>query len=135
MNNKKLGSEFEKEFCQLLASRGYWVHFISPAPNGGQPFDIIAAKYGEAYAFDCKTSEKTVFSFSRLEENQIYAFEKWLACGNPMPMLVVKYKNEIHLIPYITLKTQERVKLNESTIYCKYGSLSDWDGHEYNAII
>lgn len=111
MNNKKLGTEFEKQFCQLLASRGYWVHFIAPAVNGGQPFDVIAVKAGYAYAFDCKTSVTNRFPFSRLEENQKMAFEKWLSCGNTEPRIAVKYNDSIYLVEYTKLKEQEVVDI------------------------
>lgn len=117
MNNKKLGTEFEREFCKLLAGRGYWVHFISPAANGGQPFDIIAVKDGDAYAFDCKTSAVARFTFARVEPNQRCAFERWLACGNTMPRIAVKYKENIYLIPYTELKEKGAVLLDEIHLY------------------
>lgn len=116
MNNKRLGSNFEKEFSARLASRGFWVHFIAPAPNGGQPFDIIAAKDGKAYAFDCKTSAKSKFPFERLEQNQIMAFERWKACGNAEPQIAVKYNGRVYLIDYSYLK-QRRVVDIESEAY------------------
>ena len=50
MNNKIIGTAFEKEMCELLANRGYWVHFITPDNRGAQPFDIIAVKDGKAFA-------------------------------------------------------------------------------------
>ena len=115
MNNKKLGASFEREFCELLASKGWWVHFITPAPNGGQPFDIIAVKGGSAMAFDCKTSATHIFPLTRLEENQIMAFERWLACGNEEPQVAVKYNDNIYLIPYRKLKQHGRVDLDKES--------------------
>lgn len=117
MNNKALGTAFEKLFCSLLASRGYWVHFISPAPNGGQPFDVIAVKNGAAYAFDCKTSVAKKFPYSRLEANQIMAFEKWIVCGNTMPQIAVKHQENIYLIFYSELKEKGAVILDETHLY------------------
>lgn len=117
MNNKKLGTDFETEFCELLASRGYWVHFISPAPNGGQPFDVVAAKGGEAFAFDCKTCAANRFTYSRLEDNQIMAFELWMKCGNNEPRVAVKHKGAIYLIPYKVLKEKQSVALDNSYWY------------------
>lgn len=111
VNNKRLGNQFEREFCARLASRGFWVHFIAPAPNGGQPFDIIAAKDGKAYAFDCKTSAKSKFPFERLEQNQIMAFERWKKSGNSEPQIAVKYGNSVYLINYSYLKEQGVVNL------------------------
>lgn len=113
MNNKKLGSDFEKELCRLLAQEGWWVHFISPNESGAQPFDIIAVKNGIALAGDCKTSTNKIFRINRLEENQIMAFEKWLACGNFMPYVFVKYNGWICAVPYAELKTKEKINLED----------------------
>ena len=111
MNNKQLGTAFEKEMVELFANNGYWVHFISPAPDGSQPFDLIFAKNGIAMAADCKTSSKRNFSFKRLEDNQVFAFEKWLKCGNPEPVIFVKYKEKIYTVPYKLLKNCGKVDL------------------------
>lgn len=74
-NNQQKGREFENKFMKWLASKGYWVHFMNPAPDGSQPFDIIAIKKGTVCAFDCKTLEKGRFPLSRIEDNQMLAFE------------------------------------------------------------
>lgn len=113
MNNKKLGTAFEKRFCELLASRGYWVHFITPDNRGAQPFDIIAVKAGEAYAYDCKTCVSDTFSIDRLEDNQIMAFERWIACGNTNPNLAVLHNDKIYLVSYAHLKALKKVKLTD----------------------
>jgi len=111
VNNKRLGTAFEREFCELMAAKGWWVHFITPAANGGQPFDVIAVKDGTALAIDCKTSAKSRFSIKRLEPNQITAFEKWIKCGNMMPQVAVKYQDNVYLIPYIRLQREESINL------------------------
>jgi Holliday junction resolvase len=111
MNNKRLGTAFEQEFCKLLADAGYWVHFIAPDNSGAQPFDIIAVRYGISYAFDCKTCESDTFNISRLEDNQIMAFEKWLKCGNSEPMIVIKHKGRVYFVMYTVLKTLKSVKI------------------------
>lgn len=113
MNNKKLGTAWENEFCNILAKKGYWVHFISPNMAGAQPFDVIAVKGGIAYAYDCKTSAKHIFSIDRLEDNQVMAFEKWLKCGNTMPLIAIKYQNKMFLVPYGYLKASKRVDLDK----------------------
>lgn len=113
MNNKKLGTDFEREVVRLLAKEGWWVHFISPDASGAQPFDIIAVQNGRAIAIDCKTSVTNNFPISRLEENQIFAFDKWGACGNGTPYVFVKYGNDIYAVPYEVLRENGRVHLNE----------------------
>lgn len=116
MNNKRLGMAFEQEVCKVLQKEGFWVHFISPDARGSQPFDIIAVKNGMATAIDCKTSSKAVFSISRLEDNQIYAFEKWLACGNLDPLICVKYKENIILVEFTELQEKGKVDLESRSI-------------------
>lgn len=113
MNNKKWGTQWEKEFCNLLAAQGFWVHFIQPDNRGAQPFDVIAVKAGEAYAYDCKTCADNWFSIDRLEDNQVMAFEKWLRCGNTNPNIAVLHNDKIYLISYAHLKSFGRIRLND----------------------
>lgn len=117
MNNKRVGTEFEREMVKLLTEHGYWVHFMSPDNSGAQPFDIIAVKNGIALAADCKTCEDHVFRLSRLEWNQMLAFDRWIACGNSEPVIFVKHEGRIYMIEYSKLAKDLRVDLNE---------ISDW---------
>lgn len=113
MNNKRLGTAFEKLVVRRLSEAGYWVHFIAPDNSGAQPFDIIAAKNSVAVVGDCKTCKDHIFRISRLEENQKMAFEKWLACGNIEPLIFVEYKDGIKVIKYTDLKRDGKVDLDE----------------------
>ena len=115
MNNKKLGTAFEQEVCELYKRNGYWVHFITPDARGAQPFDIIAVKNDEPYAIECKTltTDKKSFSFDRLEDNQILASEKWMKCGNKPPMIVIKYGDEIYVVDYLRLKKKQSIKISD----------------------
>ena len=118
MNNKKKGTAFEKEMCDLLAIKGYWVHFIAPDARGAQPFDIIAVKNGYALAMDCKTCVANTFNISRLEDNQIFAFERWIKCGNEPPMIAVKHGEEIYIISYRELKQERSIRLCDCPKFC-----------------
>ena len=111
MNNKTLGTAFECRMCELLALKGYWVHFIVPDARGAQPFDIIAVKNGKAIAIDCKTCVADMFNINRLEDNQIMAFEKWLSVGNSEPIIAVEHKEEIYIIPYKSIRVLRSVKI------------------------
>ena len=113
MNNKVKGTAFERKMCNILSRNGYWVHFISPDNSGAQPFDIIAVKSGMAIAADCKTCVDDTFRIGRLEDNQIMAFERWVACGNLDPVIFVEHDKNIYLIPYNDLKEKRGVKLDE----------------------
>lgn len=114
ISNKKIGSEFEREFCDLLKQMGYWVHFINPDRTGSQPFDVIACRNNKAYAFDCKTCEAPVFNISRLEDNQIMAFDKWIKCHNDYAFIAVKHKGLVMLIDYTELKAKRSIRLADA---------------------
>lgn len=116
MNNKKHGTDFERQVIAKLSQPGnVWVHFLSPDERGAQPFDIIAVKDGVACAIECKTQDdkNKWFPLSRLEDNQKMAFEKWISCGNGEPIICVQYKGEIKTLSYTELKTKGRVNLDE----------------------
>lgn len=89
MSNKKDGSAFERELAERLSANGYWVHLLRDNQNG-QPFDLIAVRDGEAFAFDCKDCTSEKFPLSRIEENQKTAMELWVECGNNEPMFAIK---------------------------------------------
>ena len=112
-NNKQIGAKFEQEFVEILAKDGFWAHFLAPSPTGAQPFDVVAMKDGYAYCFDCKTSVKPIFPLSRLEDNQILAFDKWIKCGGNMPCVAVKYDNKIYLVEYTRLQREGSVDLRK----------------------
>ena len=111
MNNKRLGTAFEREVCQELKEKGWWVHFLAPGMAGTQPFDIIAVKGGLAIAVDAKTSSTHRFGIDRLEDNQILAFEHWIKCGNYMPQIAVKYQDKIIWLTYFELKKEKVIDL------------------------
>lgn len=102
-NNQKIGKAFEQEWLDYLYSKGMWAHFLQPAPDGSQPFDILAIDnaYGEAivYAYDCKTLKGNRFSLSREEDNQEMAFKSLNEHGVHNTYFVIKTDKAIHLIP------------------------------------
>ena len=117
MNNKRLGTQFEREMCSLLKQGGWWVHFLSPNEKGQQPFDIIAVKDDVPIAIDCKTSVRKTFPISRLEEDQKTAFNLWLARGNTRAYVAIKYKNKVYMIPFTYLEHEEVVDLEQWVAY------------------
>lgn len=90
MSNKSNGTAFEKEFARMLAGHDFWVHCIRDNANG-QPFDVIAARDGVTYVFDCKDCSQERFPFSHIEENQKTAMRLWWECGNTEPMFAIRF--------------------------------------------
>lgn len=119
MNNKKRGTEFERDFCELLNSCGHWAHFMSPSAIGSQPCDVVSAKNGNAYLFDCKTCEDKIFRIGRLEDNQICAFEKFMRAGNPRSYIAIKHDGKVYILPYKLLKEKQKVELTDEFLFNK----------------
>ena len=121
MNNKRLGTLFERQMVDFLNINGWWVHFISPDNTGAQPFDIIAVGYGgEVLGIDCKTSSKPTFPLSRVEDNQRYAFKKFEKAGGKA-FLAVKYEDVVYKVPYSLIEncSAKSIRLDECKIIAR----------------
>ena len=103
MSNKSNGTAFERTFAELLSEEGFWAHCLKDNVNG-QPFDVIAAKNGRTYVFDCKDCQTDRFVLSRIEENQRNAMSLWAETGNYQGMFAVKFSGRIYLIPHRMLE-------------------------------
>lgn len=107
MSNKSNGTAFERTFAELLSEEGFWTHCLKGNVNG-QPFDVIAAKNGRTYVFDCKDCQTDRFVLSRIEENQRNAMNLWAETGNYQGMFAVKFSGRIYLIPHRMLEILEK---------------------------
>ena len=103
MSNKSNGTAFERKFAELLSAEGFWAHCLKDNVNG-QPFDVIAAKNGRTYAFDCKDCQTDRFVLNRIEENQHNAMHLWAETGNHQGMFAVRFFERIYLIPHRMLE-------------------------------
>lgn len=101
--NKKLGNDFETEFCNLLYEQGFWVHNMAQN-QAGQPADVIAVRNGKAFLIDCKVCSNMRFPLSRVEENQHYAMELWKECGNGEGWFALKLNDTVYMIPHFTMR-------------------------------
>ena len=113
LNNKKLGSKFEKDFMELLAKKGYWVTFLEGKANiGSQPCDIIAIRRDNVELYDCKTlaNKNGLFPISRIEENQRLAFERLRKCRNPLTVfaLSILWNNNIYIVDFDDINFYEK---------------------------
>ena len=103
MTNKKIGNDFESDFCEILFNEGFWVHNMAQNASG-QPADVIAARNGKTYLIDCKVCSVRGFALSRMEENQDLSMELWKACGNGEGWFAVLIGEQIAMIPHFTVK-------------------------------
>lgn len=103
MSNRKLGTDFENELCDLLYSHGYWTHNLAQN-RAGQPADIIAAKKGVAYLIDAKVCTGKGFDMRRIEENQENAMVMWTNCGNGHGWFAMKVADEVYMFSLMALQ-------------------------------
>lgn len=115
MSNKSDGNNFEREMAKILSDKGYWVHRIQDNENG-QPFDLIAVGSDGAIAIDCKLCRGDSFKFSRIEDNQRLAFEKFnKRAGRGKSVFALKFTkyNSIVLLPYEAVLIAEKQNKKE----------------------
>lgn len=127
MTNKKLGNDFESEFCQILFDKGFWVHNLAQNASG-QPADVIAARNGKTYLIDCKVCSNKGFALSRVEENQNLSMDLWKSCGNGEGWFALLIGEQIAMIPHFVIKAlmNQQSYMNEQEIR-EYGtSLEKW---------
>ncbi len=117
MSNKSLGSAFERELAQTLASRGWWVHLLQGNANG-QPADLIAIKDGTAMLIDAKVCSSDSFKLSRMEENQRLAMDLWYSkrCGLAYFAMKFLKHNEVYLVSYHWLASLDCSSVDYETI-------------------
>ena len=129
MGNKRNGNAFEREFAELLANHWFWVHIFQDNKNG-QPCDIIAARSGKSYLFDCKDCEETFFRLDRMEENQINAMKLFDITGNGKGMFVVRVPEKgIYLLTFERLQELEEAgfkRINETVCRTQGVTLEEW---------
>ena len=109
MTNKKIGNDFESDFCEILFENGFWTHNLAQNASG-QPADVIAARNGKTYLIDCKVCSNQGFALSRIEENQDLSMELWKDTGNGDGWFALKVEEEIVMIPHFAIKALVREK-------------------------
>lgn len=129
MGNKSTGTKFEREFAERLAKRWFWVHIFQDNRNG-QPCDVIAAKDGHTYLFDCKHCEEGFFLLSRMEENQHNAMRLFDMTGNGKGMLAIRFPDGgIYLVEYDKIQELRDAgfkRVNSTVCRTQGESLTEW---------
>lgn len=116
--NKKLGNDFELDFCEILFKEGFWVHNLAQNASG-QPADVIAVRDGKAYLIDCKVCSPRGLDFSRIEENQDLSMELWKECGNGAGWFAVLIDAQIMMIPHPIINYLRKWKSRMSMLNIK----------------
>ena len=132
MSNKKVGNDFENEFCNLLSVNGFWVHNLAQN-QAGQPADVIAVRDGKAFLIDCKVCSTGRFQLKRIEENQQLAMEHWLDMGNDEVWFALKLDDNIVMINYLDLMGLKMIhsSLNTKEIFKQGIMIEDWIKYDY----
>lgn len=102
MSNKKNGSDFEKELCEMFAKEGMWARLEYPAEDGSQPFDVKAIYRDEIYVFECKDCKNGYFDLNRIENNQETAL-RFLSENmlDPKILFAFKFDNDFLFVEFL----------------------------------
>lgn len=129
MSNKAAGTRFEQEFAAILAKHSFWVHLFQDNKKG-QPCDVIAARDGSSYLIDCKDCQGSIFSLSRMEENQYNAMKLFQLTGNRRGMFAIRFPyTGIYLVDFEVLKKlkDDGIAQIKKNSIMRYGrSLQSW---------
>ena len=99
------GQQFEKAFCEILQSMGYWALNIPKNASGAQPFDVIAIHGFHSMAIDCKVCKADRFPVDRIEDNQWAAFNCiYERADNCDVGIMVYHDGDIYFFKYKELK-------------------------------
>lgn len=124
-SNKKTGNSFEREFCEILSSHGFWCHNMTQN-QAGQPADVIAVKNMIPFLIDCKVCEHDRFPLSRIEENQRNAMTLWQSCGNGSGWFALKISTGIYMISISFLISVSQKSLTAKDIMFAGHPLERW---------
>ena len=127
MSNRKLGNDFELEFCFMLFEHGFWVHGMAQN-QAGQPADVIAVKNGIAYLIDCKVCSRGGFDLRRVEENQDSSMTLWRECGNGEGWFALKLRNKVYMFAHCVIEAYSKdfSTLSSEEIVRNGIPLEDW---------
>lgn len=125
MSNRKQGTDFERQFCELLFNHGFWVMNI-PQTQAGQPADVIAVKNTFATLIDCKVCENDTFPISRIEENQRNAMNLWSESGNGQGWFALKTSKGVRMMSLRLMDHAKKSTLNLEDIVTHSMSVSKW---------
>ena len=126
MSNVSEGHKFEREFCELLAADGYWVHNMTQS-QAGQPADVVAVKFGKATIIDCKNCEGNYFDLRRVESNQRYSMELWNECGNGCGWFAVKMGSDIHMVPSFLFFETNKSRVDKEWLKENAYTVDEWE--------
>lgn len=115
MTNKKIGNDFESDFCEILFENGFWTHNLAQNASG-QPADVIASRNGKTYLIDCKVCSVRGFALSRMEENQDLSMELWEACGNGEGWFAILVEGYIFMVSHSIINFQRSLKSRMSKL-------------------
>jgi Holliday junction resolvase len=110
-SNKELGNRVEKEFAQYMYAKGWWVHIFSYNSNG-QPCDIVMSKDNLVWFLDVKSVQTEEFDFSRIEPNQMTAFELLVSRGTINAGFACKFNDGWYLLDFSRMKKFKMAGLN-----------------------
>lgn len=92
--NVNEGSRFEERVAEILGKNGFWATVIPKGKDGSQPADIVAVNHRGSYLIDAKLCSYQRFVFSRMEDNQLSAMDRFEECTNGRGWFAIGYPGD-----------------------------------------
>lgn len=106
--------EFEIETCNIFFENGFWALRIPKDERGAQPFDVLAIRGSEIYAFDCKVCSTPRLQLTRAEDNQLASMSLLKRRTTAYTGFLAWHEGEIYLIPFRDV--EEAIKAGKASI-------------------
>lgn len=96
------GKKFEKDLCNYLSNKNYYIIYNEKGITGAQPCDVVAIKGDIATLFECKNleNESGIFNLDRIEENQRMAYNRYRECDNNNFVLAILWNDNVWFIDF-----------------------------------
>lgn len=111
MSRKSIGNSAEIYVAEHLSKKGWFVVLV-PQGVSGQPFDLIAIRNNRCLCGDVKhISRGDVFPISRVEPNQITAFELLRLTGTSEYGIFLKFEgdNDVYFQYWEVMKNMKSI--------------------------
>ena len=124
MSNRKSGTKFEDELCEILSAQGFWAHNLAQN-SAGQPADVLTAKNNKPYLIDCKDCQNDKLSLSRIEPNQESAMTLWQQTGNTECYFALRSHTGVIYMAHLNVLITMRNSISQVNVD-KFPTLEEW---------
>lgn len=89
-------TEWEEKVVDECRNYGFISFRITPAPDGGQPCDVVALGRNSSIVIECKICKGPRFDLRRIEDNQLLTLRECLGKDVPFVLAILFCSDDVH---------------------------------------